>query len=212
MEAGADDYLTKPLDPVALETRLLAARRVTSLHLQLGDHRRQLAELARIDPLTNLGNRRSLGEDLAVLHARSRRYGRSYSLALLDVDHFKAYNDTYGHPAGDEALRAVASTLAVHARHTDGVYRYGGEEFLMVLPEQAPPGAIVVVERVRRAVEGLAIRHAAGVAGVLTVSVGLAAFHPGRDVTGEELMKEADLALYDAKTAGRNAVVPATPD
>jgi PleD family two-component response regulator len=96
MEAGADDYLVKPVGPFDLQARLIAAQRVTLLHAELARHRADLAHLARHDPLTQLGNRRSLDEDLEVLHARSQRYGRSYCLAICDVDRFKAYNDLYG--------------------------------------------------------------------------------------------------------------------
>lgn len=211
MEAGADDYLVKPLDPLALEARLLAARRVTSLHAELGRHRRDLVELSRTDALTGVGNRRGLDDDLATLHARCRRYRRRYSLALIDLDGFKSYNDAHGHPAGDVALRAVASALAASVRATDAVYRYGGEEFLIVLPEQAGAEALVVVERVRRAVEALGVPHPAAAGGVLTVSAGLASLDGRRQVSGEELVAEADRALYEAKVAGRNRVVAAGP-
>jgi diguanylate cyclase (GGDEF)-like protein len=207
MEGGADDYLTKPLDLFALETRLMAARRVTTLHAQLAHFRTELAELARTDPLTKLRNRLTLGHDLDLLHSRSRRYKRSYSLALCDVDVFKLYNDTYGHQAGDQALRGVALALDRHARQGDAVYRYGGEEFLVVLPEQAPADALAAVDRLREAVKALGIEHAASPGGVLTVSAGVASFVAGRDVSAEEILKEADLALYQAKAAGRDRVV-----
>ncbi len=205
MEAGADDYLIKPVDLFDLETRLIAAQRVTDLHAELARHRAQLAHLARHDPLTGLGNRRSLDEDLEILYARSRRYGRGYALAMCDIDRFKAYNDTYGHQAGDQALRAVTTTIAQELRGGDSVYRYGGEEFVLVLPEQTPDTALVAVERVRSAVERLAIPQAgAGHDGVLTVSAGITAYAPGDQTTAEELLREADAALYRAKSAGRN--------
>jgi len=207
MQAGADDYLIKPIDPFDLQSRLIAAERVTALHAELGRYRAELAELARTDPLTQLRNRRSLEEDLKVLDARSQRYGRPYCVAICDIDHFKAYNDTLGHQAGDEALRAVAATLAAEVRASDGVYRYGGEEFLLMLAEQTPETARVAVERVHTAVQRLAIPHATGgPEGVLTLSVGIAAFRPGQETTVEELLKQADAALYLAKSAGRNRV------
>jgi diguanylate cyclase (GGDEF)-like protein len=211
MEAGADDYLVKPVDLFALQTRLIAAQRVTDLHTELDRHRAQLAHLARHDPLTGLANRRSLDEDLEVLHARSQRYGHSYAVAMCDIDRFKAYNDTHGHPAGDQALRAVAATIAGELRLGDGIYRYGGEEFLLVLPEQTLDSARVAVERVRRAVEQLAIGHdAAGSGDGLTVSAGIAAFGPGQATTVEQLLEQADAALYRAKSAGRNRIAVAT--
>lgn len=211
MEAGADDYLTKPLDPLALETRLLAARRVTSLHDQLAGYRTELADLARTDPLTKLRNRLTLSDDLELLHRRSQRYRRSYSLALFDVDAFKPYNDTYGHQAGDDALRQVAQALDRRAREGDAVYRYGGEEFLVVLPEQDPAAALTAVERLRAGVELLGIAHAASAGGFLTISAGVATYMAGRDVSAHELLREADLALYQAKANAPNTVVGSDP-
>ena len=206
MEAGADDYLVKPLRLFDLRARLIAAQRVTDLHAELDRHRAQLAHLARHDPLTGLGNRRSLQEDLEVLHARSQRYGRGFALAMCDIDRFKAYNDTHGHQAGDQALRAVAATIAQELRGGDSVYRYGGEEFLLILPEQTLDTALIALERVRGAVERLAIPQpaAGGPGGILTLSAGIAAFGPGEATTAEELLKRADAALYRAKSAGRN--------
>jgi diguanylate cyclase (GGDEF)-like protein len=205
MEAGADDYLIKPLQLFDLQARLIAAQRVTDLHAELDRHRAELAHLARHDPLTGLGNRRSLQEDLEVLHARSQRYGRRFALAMCDIDRFKAYNDTHGHQAGDKALRAVAATIAQELRGGDSVYRYGGEEFLLVLPEQTLDTALVAVERVRSAVQRLAIPQPAdGPGGRLTLSAGIAAFDPGEAPTAQELLQRADAALYRAKSAGRN--------
>ncbi|MEX0660124.1 MAG: diguanylate cyclase, partial [Egibacteraceae bacterium] len=155
MDAGADDYLTKPLDPFELETRLIAAERVTSLHAELQRSQNELNRLACTDPLTQLRNRLTLNDDLAALHAQSRRYERSYSLIIGDVDTFKGYNDTYGHQAGDEVLRAVAGALTGAVRAGDTVYRFGGEEFLIMLPEQRLSDAGGVAERLRAAVEDL---------------------------------------------------------
>ena len=211
MEAGADDYLIKPLDPFALQIRLLAAGRVSRLHEELGRARTALQAQARTDPLTGLRNRLGLDDHLAALHSTSQRYGRGYCLAMCDVDFFKKYNDAYGHPAGDDVLRTVAATLTDLARDADQVYRYGGEEFLLVLPEQCEAGAVQALDRVRKGVEDLRIEHReGGPRGVLTVSVGIAAFTPGREVTGSRLLAEADDALYEAKAAGRNTVVAAS--
>jgi diguanylate cyclase (GGDEF)-like protein len=206
MEAGADDYLVKPVEPFDLQMRLVAARRVTDLHRELSHFRVELSRLAHTDPLTMLGNRLSLEEDLMALDARGRRYGRGYCLAMCDIDRFKAYNDSLGHLAGDQALQAVAARIKAELRAGDGVYRYGGEEFLIVLPEQTPETARIAAERVRSAVERLAIPHAAGPAGVVTVSVGISAYHPGDGATVQELLEQADAALYRAKAAGRNQV------
>jgi diguanylate cyclase (GGDEF)-like protein len=206
MEAGADDYVTKPLDPFSLHTRLLAAQRITSLHADLARYRKALAEQARTDPLTKLHNRLKLSEDLEQLHTRSVRYGRDYSVAMCDVDHFKSYNDIYGHQAGDAALEAIAAALAGQARQSDGVYRFGGEEFLLVLPEQSWTAAKMVLERARAAVRALGIEHSGDPSGVLSISAGISAYTTGHRSDAEQLLKEADLALYTAKASGRNRV------
>lgn len=206
MEAGADDYLTKPLDPFDLETRLVAARRVTALHAELDRYRRDLAHLACTDPLTQLRNRLSLDGDLAAIHARSQRHGRPYAVAMCDVDHFKSYNDTLGHQAGDQALHAVAAALTAQLRQGDVVYRYGGEEFLVIMPDQDLAAGTTAAERLRRAVEDLGLAHPASpTAGVVTVSIGVAA-STGVGQAGVELLKASDDALYRAKSAGRNRV------
>jgi diguanylate cyclase (GGDEF)-like protein len=213
MAAGADDYLVKPLDPADLKARLIAAARVTSLHNQLAEQRNELeglngelASLARRDPLTGLGNRRAMDEDLGLLEARVNRYRHSYCVALLDVDHFKSYNDTYGHQAGDEALQAIAAQLGRGTRSGDSVYRYGGEEFLCILPEQSLAGATQGVTRMRIAVRELAITHVKSSQGVLTVSAGIAIADADHGGSMRDVVKEADEALYQAKELGRDRV------
>ncbi|MDQ0211702.1 diguanylate cyclase response regulator [Arthrobacter sp. SRS-W-1-2016] len=206
MHAGADDYVAKPLDPFALHTRLLVAQRVTSLHTDLARYRAALAEQARTDPLTKLHNRLKLSEDLERLHDRSARYGTDYSLAICDVDNFKRYNDLYGHQAGDLALQSVAASLAAQGRESDGIYRFGGEEFLFLLPGQTVSGAEARLARALEAVRGLGIAHSGNPSGTLTLSAGLSAFVPDHRVSSERLLKEADMALYTAKSAGRNRV------
>ena len=207
MRAGADDYLSKPLNPQHLEARLLAAGRVTALHAELARSRAELTKQTRTDPLTGLHNRLALDADLDMLHRTSTRYGRRYSLALCDVDRFKAYNDTYGHPAGDQALRTVAAVLVEQLRDSDRVYRYGGEEFLVLLPEQDVAGADVAMERVRRELERAAVPHRTGSAGgVLTLSAGIADCVPGSRREISDMLRLADAALYRAKAGGRNAV------
>jgi two-component system chemotaxis response regulator CheY len=206
LEAGADDYVTKPLDPFVLHARLLVALRVTTLHADLAHYRRVLSRQARTDPLTGLHNRLKLSEDLEQLHVRSLRYGEDYSLAMCDVDNFKTYNDIYGHQAGDLALRAVAAALLSTVRESDGVYRFGGEEFLLVLPKQSLGGAKALVERALDAVRDASIAHAGDPSGQLRLSAGISAFAPGNHVDAETLLGEADGALYSAKARGRNRV------
>ena len=207
IRAGADDYLAKPLDPFVLQARLLVARRVTLLHQEIRRYRTELAVQAATDPLTGLNNRLRLDDELARLHALSTRYGRAYAVALCDIDHFKLFNDTHGHQAGDDALRKIATTLSRSGRQGDTVYRYGGEEFLLVLPEQNAESAAVALERLRSKVEELAIPNpAVGEGGVLTISVGISAFVPGSGAGSEALLGLADAALYRAKAEGRNRV------
>lgn len=181
-----------------------------------------LAALARTDGLTGLANRRSFDEALAAEWRRARREGLSVSLLLLDVDRFKLFNDTYGHPAGDACLKAVATavTAAVH-RPADLVARYGGEEIAILLPGIPNEGAAAVAERVRAAIEAVGLAHSANKpSGVVTVSIGVATARPvaGADLTAEALVAAADAALYSAKHSGRNRIAiavsvppPATP-
>jgi diguanylate cyclase (GGDEF)-like protein len=196
MEAGADDLLLKPLDVAQLERKLIAAARVTALHRRMHDD-------ARNDVLTGLGNRLRLAEDLDVLCGRVGRYGHVYSVALLDLDDFKGYNDSAGHVAGDDVLRSVSRALDQQIRTGDALYRYGGEEFLALLPEQTIESAAIAAERLRASVEALAIPHPAG--GVVTVSAGVAALTDA-DCRPDQLFELADQALYRAKEGGRNRV------
>jgi two-component system chemotaxis response regulator CheY len=166
----------------------------------------QLSAIARRDALTALGNRRALQEDLEVLEGRVSRYGHRYCMALLDIDYFKLYNDTYGHPAGDEALQFVAKQLKEQARGGDTLYRYGGEEFVWIFPEQSLPNATLAVERMRTGLEHSAIPHTACPLGVLTISAGLAMLEPHQPRSANDVLKEADEALYRAKRLGRNRV------
>jgi two-component system cell cycle response regulator len=215
MQAGADDYLTKPFDRDELAVKLIAAARITALHQQLEAQRAELQRLnthlftqAHRDALTGLGNRRQLDEDLATLRERVERYRHRYSVALCDIDAFKQYNDNYGHAAGDEVLRQVAQVMARSCRTGDVAYRYGGEEFLLRLAEQSGALAALAVERLRHAVEGLAIPHRATTpAGVVTISAGVAELLPGEHKSVAAVLQEADAALYRAKKAGRNRVV-----
>ncbi len=165
----------------------------------------QLLEDSRRDPLTGMRNRRALADELPKIEAAHRELGTPLAVALCDVDHFKAYNDEMGHLAGDQALRAIAATIRGTLRTHDRAYRFGGEELLLVLPGATAAEARAAAERVRAAVEAVAMPHPAGNGGVVTVSIGVAS---GKGGYGE-LLARADAALYDAKRGGRNRVVSA---
>jgi two-component system cell cycle response regulator len=215
MGAGADDYLIKPVDPFAVQTRLVAAERMTILHRQLIDVRAQLEQanlelLGRslTDVLTGLGNRRHMDEDMASVHAGASRTGRSYGVALFDIDHFKLYNDHYGHVAGDDVLRRVAHSMRATARAGESVYRYGGEEFLLLLPECTVDGAVMAAVRIRESVKELALPHLARptLPSVVTVSGGVTCWLPDAVRSVSEMLEQADEALYEAKSEGRDRV------
>jgi diguanylate cyclase (GGDEF)-like protein len=216
MSAGADDYLTKPVDKFAVQTRLVAAERVTELHHQLAYTQAQLEhanlellEQSLTDQLTGLGNRRRMDEDLDRVHARARRLGRTYGVAIFDIDYFKRYNDHYGHVAGDGALRDVASCIELIVRAGECAYRYGGEEFLVLMPDCGLGDVVsTAADRIRRNVLQAAIPHEARPSGphVVTVSGGVSCWMPGSRLSAREMLEEADQALYDAKTAGRNRI------
>lgn len=218
MEAGADDYLVKPVDPFDLRLRLLVAGRVRQVHRELRATLAELAHtnealrrLARTDRLTGVGNRLRFDEELAMTATRARRYRRGYAVAMIDIDHFKIYNDAWGHAAGDEALRAVATALASQVRDGDGIYRYGGEEFVVLLQEADAAGGAVLGERLREEVERLGL-PAPGPSGRVSVSVGVAAWTPG--LAEEEavgVVSRADAALYRAKGEGRNRLAVEGP-
>jgi diguanylate cyclase (GGDEF)-like protein len=206
MKLGAADYLPKPF-PLEL-LRLVVGR---TLHTQRLAERAQQAELyeklAHTDGLTELYNYRFFQQLLGVELNRAQRFKRALSLIMLDLDHFKAYNDIYGHQAGDQALRQVGWLLRHSSRSYDLVARYGGDEFAIILPEASTRMAGEVAERVRLAVAGA---HLAGVAsgsgGHFTVSLGTATF-PEDATEQSDLIRKADLALYQAKAGGRNRVL-----
>lgn len=221
MGAGADEYLIKPVDPFAVQTRMIAAERVISLHRQLVDFGSKLEEAnvelleqSLTDVLTGLSNRRRMGEDLERVHARALRAGRPYGLVLFDIDHFKLYNDHYGHPAGDDVLREVADCLRRSTRAGEHMYRYGGEELLLLLPDCTPDDAAKTANRVCQAVSDTAISHHArpDTPHVVTISGGVCCWTPGCGLLAAELLRQADEALYRAKSAGRNCVQLATAD
>ncbi|MEX3965870.1 diguanylate cyclase [Paraburkholderia sp. EG286B] len=167
----------------------------------------ELQLLARTDSLTGLNNRRTLGEILEQEWRRARRARSVFSLLFVDIDRFKAYNDQYGHQAGDDALAAVARCIGENIRRpADTAARYGGEEFIVVLPDTLLEGACAIAEKIRHAISELAIEHAGSEYGRVTASIGSASWSPDQDVDVTQVIKAADQALYDAKARGRNRV------
>jgi len=180
---------------------------------QLREANQRLERLSRVDGLMGIGNRRRFDEALAAAWALCTHRRRPLAVLVIDVDCFKAYNDRYGHPAGDAALQQVARTLSrTLYRPTDLLARYGGEEFAVLLPDTDAAGACVAAERLRQAILGLRLEHRASRAHQwLTVSIGVAAADPSAAGTPTALVVAADDALYEAKRAGRNRVQAATP-
>lgn len=216
MHIGADDYLSKPFDARELSSRLAVASRITALYKDLTAQRselevlnRQLFEQARLDGLTQVGNRVKLRDDLDAIALRVANHGASYCAIMCDVDHFKLYNDTYGHLGGDDVLRAVARTLVESGRPNDQVYRYGGEEFLIVVADEQLDGGFECAERHRAAIERLSIPHSASSRGTVTISAGVATFARQDRGALKEWLERADGALYRAKQMGRNRVLAA---
>jgi diguanylate cyclase (GGDEF)-like protein len=205
MDAGADDYIVKPPDPNELHARLRAGRRIIALQQKLLKAQEALKVQASHDALTGLWNRPAIFDILDREITRARRKKGPISVAMADLDGFKAINDTYGHVTGDAVLQEFCARTLSILRPYDNVGRYGGEEFLIVLPGSDERGAVSVAERIRSAVSNKAVRHSGGIIR-LTVSLGLVATSPYADVTVESLIHAADQALYAAKARGKDCV------
>ncbi|MDQ1445262.1 MAG: two-component system, cell cycle response regulator [Acidimicrobiaceae bacterium] len=222
--AGAHDYLVKPFEAAELVARVSAAVRVKHLQDELRRRNEELDLVSRIDSLTRLWNRRHLEERLDALCSGARRHGFEVSVLVIDLDHFKRVNDSHGHAVGDAVLRAVASCVFGHMRAEDVASRWGGEEFVVMVPFTGPAGSVAVGERIRAGIETLridvselvasgsaaasALTGSACPAGEVrvTASIGICAAAGGEAVPAA-LLAAADRALYEAKAAGRNRVV-----
>jgi diguanylate cyclase (GGDEF)-like protein len=179
---------------------------------QLEEANRKLAMMSYVDVITEVSNRRSFDEELAMEWRRSTRTRSSLSLLMVDIDGFKAFNDALGHQAGDKCLRTVAAVISECVRRAgDTVARYGGEEFVVLLSDTEAPGAAILAERIRSAIEQRNISHPAMLRGRLTVSIGVATTTGRESVEPSMLVRGADAALYQAKRDGRNLVRVAEP-
>jgi diguanylate cyclase (GGDEF)-like protein len=202
LELGAIDYIVKPIVPQIIKARV-------KNHLAQKHQRDILENLSSIDALTGIANRRRLDEYLETEWRRAQRNKYQISLLMIDIDHFKNFNDTYGHQKGDDCLRAVAKAIAdAPRRPPDLTARYGGEEFCVVLPDTSIDSALDIAERARANVEGPKIEHSGSPQyGSVTVSIGVATAEPSSDNSSfDDLIELADKYLYHAKESGRNKV------
>lgn len=213
LEVREDDFwqLTNSSHAFAVNMLLKLASRLRANNAtvtQSVEKRQQYERAAMFDGLTGIHNRRWLDETLARMVRRHEGGGARMSLSLLDVDHFKSFNDRYGHAAGDHVLVVVARVLSTRLRPTDLVARYGGEEFVILFPDTARDDAVIAAERVREAIAGEVLKMPDGTAlPSVTISMGVAELAPGQ--TPSALLEIADRAMYEAKQGGRNRVVPA---
>jgi diguanylate cyclase (GGDEF)-like protein len=212
LDAGADDFIAKPFNPAELRARLGVGRRILGLQDDLAAKFEELeranAQLARIagtDPLMNIGNRRSFEESIERVAAGALRERNSYGVLMVDVDHFKKVNDRYGHATGDRVLSAVAAALSNAKGHADEVFRYGGEEIVLVSPDQSGDGLRALGERLRLAIAELRIERAGEGAIGVTASFGAALGERG-EIPWGSVVEHADQALYCSKESGRDRV------
>lgn len=220
LRAGADDFMTKPIDAALLQIRLSAAGRILRLEQELRDANQELIEVnkrlhesSRIDPLMGIQNRLAFEERLEKFTAKAFEAGGRCGVVMCDIDHFKSYNDTYGHMLGDQLLSSVAEAIRGSLRADDRAYRFGGDEIVVLLPGQDVAGAALVAERLCATVAGLELRNIAPQPLRATISLGVAASAAsGPSLAWEALIDRADQALYAAKQAGRNCVRICCPD
>lgn len=214
LEAGADDYLTKPFNAGELRARISIGERILGLEANLNQALTRMEELATHDPVTSLLNRRALYTHAEAELNRATRDRKPLSFVMLDIDHFKSVNDRFGHLMGDKALNVVAATLAHNKRPYDWAGRWGGEEFLLILPSTDLAEATMVAERLRTSIHEASIPLTNGETLSLQASLGVASTSQAPDAayTLDLLVHQADEALFRAKRAGRNRVCVFEPD
>lgn len=221
-DAGSIDYITKPINKIELLARIRSVlklkkemdqrkareRKLIEVTKQLEDAVEKLDRLSSLDGLTGIANRRRFDEYINIEWCRGRRSAKPLSLILIDIDFFKAYNDTYGHQAGDECLKKVANTLQDGLnRPADMACRYGGEEFAIILPETDKNGAIIIAKKMSDQIKALKIPHKQSqVSDIVTVSLGVASLLSTEGLSPMDLISAADKALYKAKNEGRNRI------
>lgn len=206
LEMGASDYVTKPFDDAELMARVNIHLQIRELHESLKEKNRQLEEMANRDGLTGLYNYRYFQETISKDFQRAVRYHESLSCVMFDIDHFKKFNDNYGHQAGDMVLKTLGSLINKLVRDSDLSARYGGEEFVLIMYHTAPEEAFLVAERLRKAVEQHKFQ-ADDLVLTVNISVGVASFPHPEIADAKTLIECADKALYRAKEEGRNRVI-----
>ena len=205
LDSGADDYIIKPFYPHELKARINAGKRIVELHTKLNAAQEALKFQATHDPLTNILNRSSIINSIQKEISRSYRSKSPLSLIIIDLDHFKNINDNYGHIIGDEVLVKVSIRISSTIRDYDSFGRYGGEEFLVVLPNCGKEENLIIGERIRASIEETPIKTTKGKI-KLTASLGISKFEPDKIIDKKILIHAADTALYRAKNSGRNCL------